>query len=253
MKPKTIKVLDKGFVSLLASHGTEQDVVDSARVSYDKRGVPNADGSLSEKDRGLLNFLAREGHTSPFRHVHLSFEVYTPLMIARQWMKHQVASAYLETGIAYNESSRRYVTENEEFYLPAMSEWRSKPENSKQGSGPNLPFRTNLDEPYSEDIEYGNNWTAFLEWYQTMGASFYENALEAGIAPEQARLFLPANGMYVRFRWTVSLAAVMHFIQLRFAHDSQYEIQQYAKAVAELVEPIYPESYKLLSGVNYGE
>jgi thymidylate synthase (FAD) len=232
----SIDVLDKGYVRLVDHMGDDLSVVNAARVSYDKESQ-----ELTDRDRKLLNFLVTEDHTSPFRHAALTFEVYAPLMVARQWWKHAVASSYIDDQNGWNESSRRYVTENEEFYLPTPWEWRSKPENSKQGSGPVLT------------TDEGAYWSSALAAYQQHGERLYAEALRSGVAPEQARLFLPANGMYVRFRWTVSLAAVMHFLQLRYAHDSQWEIQQYAKAVAELVEPLYPESYKLLLGVNYGE
>lgn len=231
-----IDVLDKGYVRLVDSIGNDLSVVNAARVSYDKESA-----ELDDRDRNLLNFLVREQHMSPFRHAAMTFEVYAPLMVARQWWKHAVGSTYVDDQNGWNEASRRYVTGNEEFYFPGPDEWRSKPANSKQGSG--APIST----------KNGRFWTEELIKIQEAGENLYDAALAAGIAPEQARLFLLANGMYVRFRWTVSLAAVMHFLQLRYAHDSQWEIQQYAKAVAELVEPLYPESYKLLLGVNYGE
>jgi thymidylate synthase (FAD) len=231
-----INVLDNGYVRLVDWMGNDLSVVNAARVSYDKESQ-----ELTDRDRKLLGFLVTEDHTSPFRHAALTFEVYAPLMVARQWWKHAVGSTYVDDQNGWNESSRRYVTENEEFYLPAANEWRTKPENSKQGSG----------EPIKE--KNGQFWTEELFKLQQYGENLYAAALASGIAPEQARLFLPANGMYVRFRWTVSLAAVMHFLQLRYAHDSQFEIRQYAKAVAEHVQPLFPESYKLLLGVNYGE
>lgn len=244
--PITVKVLDKGYISLISVHGTEQGVVDAARVSYDKRGEPEPDGSLSERDKKLLAFLIREGHTSPFRHPHLSFEVYAPLMVTRQWVKHQVASSFVEDGIAYNESSRRYVTENEEFYLPANDEWRYKPENSKQGSGRPLPTWESgvVDDIGGDPEQTGDYWTRNLQVFQAAGEAMYQSALKWGVAPEQARLFLPANGLYIRFYWTVSLAALINFLQLRDESHSQYEIQLFAKALRELTEPKFPETFK---------
>lgn len=226
-----INVLDKGYVRLVDSMGSDLSVVNAARVSYDKESH-----ELSEADNKLLAFLVREGHTSPFRHASLTFEIYAPLMVARQWYKHTIASTFVDDQNGWNESSRRYITENEEFYLPDAYSWRSKPENSKQGSGENLYW------------EEGGKWREVLEAHQQEGQKLYEQALKAGIAPEQARLFLPANGLYVRARWTVSLAAVIHFLQLRKEHDSQYEIRQYADAVAEFVKDKFPESYRLFLG-----
>lgn len=220
-----IDVLDKGYVRLVDHMGDDLSTVNAARVSYDKESV-----SMEERDSKLLNFLAREQHTAPFRHAAVSFEVYAPLMVARQWWKHAVASSHVEDQLGWNESSRRYVTEEPTFYVPAPTEWRSKPENSKQGSGAPL------------DYDAGRGWTKNLERFYEEGEALYEHAMDAGIAPELARLFLPANGMYVRWRWTASLHSALHFLSLRLEHDAQYEIVQYARAVEALVEPIFPNT-----------
>jgi thymidylate synthase (FAD) len=222
-------ILDKGYVRLVEARGTDLSVVNSARVSYNKEV-----DELGERDEKLIHFLAREGHMSPFRHASLQFECYAPLMVARQWWKHHVASTFVESQNAWNESSRRYVTEYPEFYLPDINEWRSKPDNSKQGSGEVLPsgqgifLRTELEDFVQEGMEK------------------YEKALEMGVAPEMARLFLPANGLYVRFYWHVSLEAVLHFLKLRVAKDSQKEIQEYAIAIDEFVKEAFPISYHAL-------
>jgi thymidylate synthase (FAD) len=221
-------VLNKGYVRLIDHMGDDLSIVNAARVSYAKESK-----EFNDKDRNLLEFLAREGHTSPFRHAAITFEIYAPLMVVRQWNKHQVASTFLDDLNGWNESSRRYVTEDEEFYIPEYNEWRSAPENSKQGSG----------EPI--DVTLGDALTERLIEYTNEGILMYQSALYNGVAPEQARLFLPSNGLYVRSRWTVSLAAVLHFISLRYAHDSQKEIQLYAQAVADYVKRLFPESYKL--------
>jgi thymidylate synthase (FAD) len=218
-----INVLDKGYVRLVNVMGSDLSVVNSARVSYDKEST-----ELLEKDARLIRFLAREGHTSPFRHATLQFEMYAPLMVARQHWKYVVGSDH--TMDAWNESSRRYITEEPSFYIPRISEWRSAPENSKQGSGkPVIP-------------EIGLYFTKNLEKLIAEGERLYDKALEEGICAEQARLFLPAYGMYVRYYWTASLQSVAHFLQQRLAHDSQVEIQEYAKAVKALAEPHFPVS-----------
>jgi thymidylate synthase (FAD) len=222
-----INVLDKGYVRLVDHMGDDLRIVNAARVSYDK-----ASKNWTDKDASLLSFLMREGHTSVLRHASLTFECYAPLMVARQWYKHAVGSTYLEDQNGWNESSRRYVTENEEFYLPASDEWRSKPENSKQGSGENFP-----------EAE-GVHLTQILKQFYEDAELAYHRAMNYGIAPEQARLFLPANGLYIRFYWTVSLAAFLHFLQLRDESHAQLEIQEYARAMKLLVEPIFPETFK---------
>jgi thymidylate synthase (FAD) len=217
------KVLDKGYVRLVDVMGSDLTVVNSARVSYNK-----AKSELDEKDIRLIKFLAREGHTSPFRHATLQFEVYAPLMVARQWWKYVVGSDHVMD--AWNESSRRYITEEPTFYIPKANEWRSAPANSKQGSG----------EPIDEFT--GKVFTEKLIEFVIKGESLYEQALEAGICAEQARLFLPAYGMYVRWYWTASLQSVAHFLNQRLAHDAQKEIQEYAKAVYELAIEKFPIS-----------
>lgn len=228
-----IHVLQEGYVRLVDHMGTDLTVANAARVSYAKQTL-----ELSERDVKLIRFLAREGHTSPFRHAIAQFEIYAPLMVARQWWKYVVGSAHYEgTGDsldAWNESSRRYITEDPVFHVPQADEWRSKPAHSKQGSGDAIAW------------ELGEKHTRELMEYVASGIAKYEAALADGICAEQARLFLPAYGMYVRWYWTASLQSVAHFLSQRLAHDAQQEIQLYAKAILELVEPFYPVSLEQL-------
>ena len=232
MKKIKISVLDKGYVRLVDQLGNDTSVVNAARVSYDKESE-----GFDEKDAKLLQFLIREGHTSPFRHAALTFEVYAPLFVARQWWKYAVSSTHVDDQNGWNESSRRYITESEEFYIPQSREWRSKPENSKQGSG-------NPVDEYTGSIH-----TSQLEQHIESGIEMYRTALEDGIAPEQARLFLPAYGLYVRWRWTVSLQGVMTFLEQRLGHDAQVEIQEYAKAVKSLSAQAFPATFRAINGV----
>lgn len=230
-----IDVLDKGYVILHDILGDDRTVANAARVSYDKKTDELTDG-----DRRLIAFLAREGHTSPFRHATLQFELYAPLMIARQHWKYVVGSSIQEaTGdsmTAWNESSRRYITEEPTFYVPQPHEWRSAPANSKQGSGDIIDFKI------------GNKATERLFLYIDRGIAEYEEAIRNGICAEQARLFLPAYGLYVRYYWTASLQSVAHFIAQRLADDAQVEIQAYAKAVLELARDKFPVSLDALIG-----
>lgn len=230
---KIKKVLDKGYVRLVDSLGSDLTIVNAARVSYAKESH-----QLDDKDIRLIKFLAREDHTSPFRHAMLQFEIYAPLMVARQWWKYIVGSAHQEaigdSLNAWNESSRRYITEDAEFYYPTEEEWRSKPDHSKQGSG----------EPV--EWELGKEYTEKLMEYAEEGLKLYNQAMEDGICAEQARLFLPAYGLYVRWYWTASLQSVAHFIQQRIEHDAQKEIQVYAQAVLDLAKEIFPISLQAL-------
>jgi thymidylate synthase (FAD) len=224
-----INVLDHGYVRLVDTLGNDLSVVNAARVSYDKEVT-----EFGKADERLINFLIREGHTSPFRHAALTFEVYAPLFVARQWWKYAVASTHVDEQNGWNESSRRYITEDEEFYIPSASQWRSKPENSKQGSGE--PIHFSLGYHYSNRLKQIINDSVEL----------YHEALNDNIAPEIARLFLPAYGMYVRWRWTVSLQGVMTFLDQRLEHDAQKEIQDYAFAVKDLAHQAFPETFKAL-------
>lgn len=225
-------MLDKGYVRLVDVLGNDLSVANAARVSYDKESKLREDGSLTIADQKLIDFLWREGHTSPFRHAAMTFEVYAPLVVARQWWKYAVAGSHIDDQNGWNESSRRYITENEEFYIPQANEWRSKPENSKQGSG----------EPIMDGK--GQYFTLALENYIKSGEELYQRALNEEVAPELARLFLPAYGMYVRWRWTTSLHGVINFLQQRLESDAQVEIQKYAQAVQKLSEQHFPNTFK---------
>lgn len=217
-----------GYVRLVDTLGNDLSVVNAARVSYDKEST-----ELSERDQKLIRFLLKENHTSPFRHAAMTFEVYAPLMVARQWWKYAVASSHIDDQNGWNESSRRYITENEIFYIPMPDEWRGAPENSKQGSG----------EPVN--VVIGAKYTQALRQISEFAMTKYEEALSDGVAPEMARLMLPAYSMYVRWRWTVSLQGVLTFLDQRLPHDAQVEIQEYAKAVRELVKEKFPLTYEV--------
>ena len=225
-----INVLDKGYVRLVDTLGNDLSVVNAARVSYDKESE-----DFSPRDAKLIKFLINEGHTSPFRHAALTFEVYAPLFVARQWWKYAVGSTHVDDQNGWNESSRRYITEDEQFYVPSASSWRRKPENSKQGSGEPIHFSV------------GYHYTNKLQEIIAEGTKLYEDAMADNIAPEIARLFLPAYGMYVRWRWTTSLQGVMTFLDQRLEHDAQKEIQDYAKVVKELTEQAFPQTMKVLN------
>jgi len=222
-----INVLDHGYVKLVNNMGSDIDVVNAARVSFDKEV-----NSLSLQDEKLIDFLVKHKHDSCLRHCVMTLEVYAPLMVARQWYKHAVSSSHLDDQVGWNESSRRYITENEEFYIPSVNQWRSTPENKKQGSGDLL------------SPDRGAKY--YMAMIRTVEEShrIYLEALEDGVAPEQARLLLPAYAMYVRWRWTASLNALLHFLSLRMDPHAQYEIQEYANAVNDIVKEHYPITAK---------
>ena len=226
-----IDVLDKGYVRLVDTMGSDLSVANAARASYAKESK-----SITPADARLIDFLARENHMSPFRHAFATFEFKAPLMVARQHWKYVVGSDH--TMDSWNESSRRYITMEPEFYVPKKEEWRMAPENSKQGSaGPVDPWT-------------GSVLTENLIKYIEQGEAIYNLALESGVAPEQARLMLPAYGMYVIYRWSCSLQSVCLFLNQRLEHDAQYEIREYARAVYQLIAPIFPVTINCLVHKN---
>lgn len=218
------KVLDHGYLRTVNIMGSDIDVVNAARVSFDKEVSP----PIKDNDKKLISYLVKHKHDSVLRHCAMTFEVYAPLMVARQWYKHAVSSSHVDDQLGWNESSRRYITENEEFYIPNANQWRLAPENLKQGSAGAVDDLT------------GAKYTAQLYNLVKQAHSLYIEALADGIAPEQARVLLPAYAMYVRWRWTASLNALLHFIGLRNAHDAQSEIKLYAEAVEEEVHLAFP-------------
>lgn len=228
----TIQVLDKGYVRLVDHMGSDLSIVNAARASFAKESP-----EMSVKDARLIDFLVRENHMSPFRHAFFTFEFLAPLMVARQHWKYVVGSDH--TMDSWNESSRRYITLDPEFHIPSADGWRLAPEDKKQGSA-------GLAGPW-----IGSILTTELDMLVDKCESLYNMALENGIAPEQARLFLPAYGMYQPYRWSCSLQSVALFLTQRLAEDSQFEIQEYAKAVYQLVEPLFPVSIKALIGSSY--
>ena len=229
MENNLIEVLDKGYVRLVDKMGSDLSVVNAARASFAKESK-----EFTQQDAKLLNFLARENHMSPFRHAFATFEFKAPLMVARQHWKYVVGSDH--TMDSWNESSRRYITMDPEFYFPAADEWRLAPEDKKQGShGVADPF-------------IGSMLTQELMVYAEKGEALYNMAMEGGIAAEQARLFLPAYSMYVIYRWSCSLQSVILFLTQRLSEESQVEIQKYAEAVHELIQPEFPMSMKALMG-----
>ncbi|HBN96953.1 MAG TPA: FAD-dependent thymidylate synthase [Firmicutes bacterium] len=212
--------------------GTDLSPVNDAKVSFDKESTV-----MGDREKRLLTYLADHQHTSPFRHSMLKFEVYAPLMVARQWWKHVIGCEHGEgydRMTAWNESSRRYITEEPTFLIPKAHEWRSVPENRKQGSGDNL------------DPSIGGKYSEALHKHVAESLKLYEQALEDQICPEQARLFLPAYGLYVRWVWTGSLQAVSHFLKLRLDDGAQKEIRDFAEAVEALTKEKFPLALEAL-------
>ncbi len=233
-----IPCLDKGYVRSKPSWvmgAGDIDIVNDARVSYDVE-VEN----LSDKDLKLIRYLGSHKHTSCFRGVAVKFELYAPLMIARQLWKYIIGSQHDESEekwqdqfTNWNEVSHRYTKEANVFHVP--NEWRSAPANSKQGSG----------DPVSPSLAAISSIK--LREYQELGISLYERAISEGICVEQARLYLPAYGLYTRWRWTASLQTICHAIDQRVASGAQRECLPYMIAMFQITKAYFKAGlYELL-------
>lgn len=220
----------KGYVRYVDHLGNDLSFTRAARASFAKDSL-----EWNDKEEKLLGFLIREGHMSVFRHAAVTFQVKAPLFVARQHFKYQVASAHIDDQNGWNEMSKRYVTANNEYFIPEKEQWREAPANSKQGSAG------------SADQRIGNYLSKLLSEYVQNGEKLYQDALDLGIAPEQARLFIPAYGLFVNYQWTTSVANLIHFLQERLAHDAQLEMTELARAVYDLTRPLFPATFKALS------
>ena len=212
--------LDKGFVKLVEFMGGDQRAVDSARVSF---------GSVSkgtEQDKKLIGYLLANGHLSPFEHSVFQFHIKCPIFVARQWMRHRIAS--------YNEISARYTEVHDEFYFPEV--FRAQDRSNRQGSLPS----SNLDQK------------KMLELYdKAVKASYaaYQELLDAGAAREMARMVLPV-AQYTQFHWTINARSLLNFISLRADDHAQWEIRRYAEAIQEMFRARMPWTWEAWSKLN---
>ncbi len=211
-----------GFVSLIQHIGDDCTIVNSARVSFGKQIK-----SIEDKDKKLIKYLLANKHETPLEHNSLTFLVKCPLFVARQWLRHRIASI--------NEISFRYVEAAEEFYIPQS--FRKQSENNRQAS---------IQGDFGEQEEHNKEIfdLAVKESYLA-----YKKLLAAGVAREQARAVLPL-ATYTQYYWTVNLRAFLHFIKLRAHKDAQFEIQQYANAMLLQVESIFPETISIWKELN---
>jgi thymidylate synthase (FAD) len=216
-------------VDLLNYAGDDLSVVNAARVSFDKWHE-----GIEPKDHGLIAFLARENHWSPFAHTFLSFRIHAPIFIARQLAKHQV-------GLAWNEVSRRYVKDAPEFYMPDA--WRKAAENVKQGSSEETVegclYGYDAAHPDYTPIEWA------VDCLYDSAQTLYEELLRAGICPEQARMVLPQS-MMTTWIWSGSLYAFARVCKLRLDPHAQRENLPIVTRIAEEAERLFPVSWKEL-------
>lgn len=218
-----VSVLDHGYVLLVDVFGSDKRVVNAARTSYDKAFTSDF---LTSSDISLLRYLLRHRHTTPFEMCSMTFEIKLPISVARQLIRHRTAKV--------NEYSTRYTTALEEVYLP--EKYRAQAQNNKQGSDGILP-----DHIQEELHELDNK---LLEQMKQV----YKRKLELGVSREQARDMLPLAN-YTKMVWTMDLHNLFHFLKLRTDSHAQWEIRQYAFAIASFVKRSFPESY--IAWVDY--
>jgi thymidylate synthase (FAD) len=213
----SIPVLDHGFVRLDDAMADDLSVVNGARVSFARHKT-----EMDDSDAGLIRFLMRERHGTPFEHNSFRFHIRAPIFVAREWFRHRVGS--------FNEFSMRYAKATDDFYVPEPDDVRS------QVGKPGAYFF----EPVEPDVAA----TTREEMRAIYEAAFsaYERLVELGVARELARSVLPV-GAYTEFYWTVNARALMNFLSLRNSETAQREIRRYAEACERFLEERMPVTY----------
>jgi len=223
-------VLDKGFVRLVDYLGSDARIVQSARVSY-------GEGTKTfREDKGLIDYLLRNQHTSPFEQVSLTFHCKMPIFVARQWIRHRTAKL--------NEISGRYSVMKDEFYVPGDEAIAFQSTDNKQG-------RSDEEVPAEVKAKVRD----LLEKGQRQSFVEYEALLEEGVARELARINLPLS-LYTEWYWTMDLHNLFHFLALRLDAHAQLEIRKYAEVILDItraVAPVAVGSFEnhLLGGVRF--
>lgn len=212
-----IKVLDKGFVRLVDYMGGDQRIVQAARVSY------GSGTKTYRQDRGLIHYLIKNWHTSPFEQVQLTFHTKMPIFVARQWVRHRTARL--------NEISGRYSVMKDEFYVPEPEHVCYQSESNKQGRSEAMPEAD------------ANRVIAAMEKEQREVYGNYEAMLGDNVARELARSNLPLS-LYTEWYWQIDLHNLFHFLRLRMDPHAQYEIRVYAEAMAECAKAVAPIAYE---------
>jgi len=213
----TVRVLDHGFVRLDDAMADDLSVVNGARVSFARHK-----DEMDESDEGLIRFLMRDRHGTPFEHNSFRFHIRCPIFVAREWMRHRVGS--------FNEFSLRYARATEDFYVPEAEDVRSQV--GKPGSYSFEPVPEEVAEEAREKLQ-----AVYETAYRT-----YEQLVELGVARELARCVLPV-GAYTEFYWTINARSLMNFLSLRNAETAQREIRHYAAACERFLEQLMPVTY----------
>ena len=210
-------MLDHGFVRLDAAMATDLSVANAARVSFARRKE-----EMDESDEGLIRFLMRDRHGTPFEHNSFRFHIRSPIFVAREWMRHRVGS--------FNEFSMRYAKATDEFYVPEADDVRSQV--GKPGAYSFEPVSAELAETTREELR------AIYEAAYTT----YQRLVDMGVARELARSVIPV-GAYTAFYWTINARSLMNFVSLRAAETAQREIRRYADACEQFLAEKMPVTH----------
>lgn len=211
-----ISVLEHGYVMPIDTMGDDQAIVDAARVSY-------GDGTRhTSNTEGLIRYLMRHRHTSPFEMCELKFEIQAPMFVARQWFRHRMASV--------NEYSGRYSEMLDIMYEPGIERMVKQHKTNRQGSGDE--FVDDIDDVHA-CIEVGNE----------SARNNYKDLLSRGLNRETARSVLNMN-QYTKWVWKIDLHNLLHFLSLRMGEDAQWEIRQYANTIGNMVAELFPLTWK---------
>jgi len=214
---REIKCLNYGFLRLVDYMGGDGAVVQAARVSYGK-------GTKSvREDEGLIRYLMRHRHTTPFEMVEFKFHCKMPIFVARQWIRHRTASV--------NEYSGRYSTMKDEFYMPELEVIAGQSKSNKQGR----------DEAFTPEQAEVVREILRRDFEMVMGD--YNQLMEMGVAKELARVGLSVAN-YTEWYWKIDLHNLLHFLGLRLDAHAQYEIRVFANAMADILKNAVPFSYK---------
>ncbi len=217
-------MLDHGFVRLDDAMASDLSVVNGARVSFARRKE-----ELDDADEGLIRFLMRDRHGTPFEHNSFRFHVRAPIFVAREWMRHRIGS--------FNEFSMRYARATDDFYVPEPDDVRTQV--GKPGSYSFEPVSPEVAETARRDL---------TEVYETAYTT-YERLVDLGVARELARLVMPV-GAYTEFFWTVNARALMNFVSLRAAETAQREIRRYADACERFFATEMPVTHAAFVAAN---
>ena len=213
----SVPVLDHGFVRLDDDMADDLSVVNGARVSFARHKA-----EMDDSDAGLIRFLMRERHGTPFEHNSFRFHIRAPIFVAREWFRHRIGS--------FNEFSMRYAKATDEFYVPEPEDVRSQV--GKPGAYSFEPVSAEVAQAAREE----------LQAIYDAAYSAYERLVELGVARELARSVLPV-GAYTEFYWTVNARALMNFLSLRNSETAQREIRRYAQACEQFLAEQMPVTY----------